>query len=415
MKGKHIAFIELNTTGATINYIKAARQSGYLITLIVTKRIYYNKFPSIEKFINNYVDYVIECDTHYNLENLVKQLKSHVPLDGIIATHDLEVFSASYVAKELGLPFNNLNAVKTCRDKYALRKFLISKNLSTVEFDAGKNLESLLKKAKTIGYPLVFKPINTTDSYSVSLVSSDEELQLAFNKFKSDNNKWRGTLKEEKILLEKFQQGDLISIESISNGKNVSILGVTGRQLGPEPYFVEEETLFPLELNYELSKAIKLVKDALKELSYNLGPAHTEIILTDNGPEIIEINPRLVGGPISGMINTVLEEDIYNYILSLYTNKNAKDSINIQYHGYGLSKMIMPNKKGVLNELSIPEHFMEDPYVRITKNFDIGDYVHFPAEQNSHSLGEITVIGENSTRVNRKMKNIFKNLTITIQ
>ncbi|MEB7040098.1 ATP-grasp domain-containing protein [Staphylococcus gallinarum] len=410
---KHIAFIELNTTGATINYIKNAKKKGYHIILVVSQIEYYNRFKELRRAINDYVDNIIQCDTHYNLDNLIKKLKLLPRLDGIIATHDLEIYSASYIAKALNLPFNSLEAINICRNKYLLRDFLVESNLSSINFATGENLKALLKKANEIGYPLVFKPINTTDSYGVSLIKNDNELILAYDNFNSDNGEWRGTSKNRTILLEKFQEGSLISVESISDGENISILGVTGRNLGPEPYFIEKDTFFPLQVNDELIEAIELIKKVLSKLSYNLGPAHTEIILTDHGPEIIEINPRLVGGTISEMINTIVSDDIYSYILNIYTNTNSE--LTTKCNGFGLSRMILPDKEGILTEFSIPECIMKDSCIKFKKNFNIGDHISFPAKQNGHTLGVITITGENSYIVNKKMNDVEQNLIVTIK
>lgn len=68
----------------------------------------------------------------------------------------------------------------------------------------------------------------------------------------------------------------------------------------------------------EAQALVSIAIEALNAIGFDFGPSHTEIVMTANGPRIIEINPRLGGGLISLLIKDALGIDPVIETLRMY-------------------------------------------------------------------------------------------------
>ncbi|WP_422529319.1 ATP-grasp domain-containing protein [Serratia fonticola] len=97
------------------------------------------------------------------------------------------------------------------------------------------------------------------------------------------------------VLIQSFLAGQEYIIDSVSlNGKHylTSILAVK-RDNGPSPFLDYMETVdYTL---FEYRELREYAKEVLNALGVRNGPSHLEIILTENGPTLVELNCRLHG------------------------------------------------------------------------------------------------------------------------
>jgi len=86
---------------------------------------------------------------------------------------------------------------------------------------------------------------------------------------------------------------------------------VTGKHLGPEPYFLEIGHDFPARVPAAESAAIgEAALAALRALGLGWGPAHVELRAGPAGALVIEVNPRLAGGMIPRMVEQATGIDL---------------------------------------------------------------------------------------------------------
>ncbi|EJF78454.1 hypothetical protein MCQ_01288 [Candidatus Bartonella washoeensis Sb944nv] len=82
------------------------------------------------------------------------------------------------------------------------------------------------------------------------------------------------------------------------------------------PDFKELATALPLNKNtLELQGIEEWIKNILAAVSYHDGFAHTEFIVTEEGFEVVEINPRLGGGQIGEALCKAFNTNIYKGFL----------------------------------------------------------------------------------------------------
>jgi cysteine synthase A len=158
--------------------------------------------------------------------------------------------------------------------------------------------------AAHIKYPCVVKPPSDSSSYGVRLVQNCEEFLEHYHTIHSWKENVRGQSLDGSVLVESLLEGPEYSVETLTvPGEGTHVIGVTDKHLSPEPWFVEMGHDFPSRAPLAIQQSLsETVLEALAAVSFNFGPAHTEVRLTPLGPVVVEINPRLAGGMIPELI-----------------------------------------------------------------------------------------------------------------
>ncbi len=241
---------------------------------------------------------------------VVKELRTIDGLAGLISTTDVCSLVSLEVAAELGLPGQPSHAVRLVRDKGALRRHLYVSGLSrasqvTVDpFDSGAATDLL-------SYPAVLKDASGTGSEGVWIAYGPDDVPGILDAARA------GRLRSGVLTAEPYFSGPLYSAETLSWDGETRLLGISSRLLSPLPHFREEGEAFPVAFPEpqaaELSRWISSVLDGI---GYR-GFSHTEFIVTDDGYEVVEINPRLGGGMIGHLICDAYDINVYEAFLDM--------------------------------------------------------------------------------------------------
>ncbi|WP_329388361.1 ATP-grasp domain-containing protein [Streptomyces sp. NBC_01716] len=235
-------------------------------------------------------------------EDVERVLAEIGPVDGVIHPVEEGVTAALRVAGERGLARQNAEAVRLVRDKMKLRQHLFSAGLSagsSVPLDPDN--ADWDDTARLVGTPFIVKDRAGSGSHDVWLVRGRDDLDAI-----------RRERPRGRLLAEPYFIGPLYSAETISWNGETRLLGVSGRVLSAEPHFREEVFTFPVQLPLERTRRLdEWIKSVLGSISYTSGFAHTEFIITDTGFEVVEINPRIPGGPCGENFSEVLGSDLY--------------------------------------------------------------------------------------------------------
>jgi biotin carboxylase len=226
---------------------------------------------------------------------LVEAAADH-PLDAVVGVDDAGVMTAAIAAAELGLPHNQPEAVAATRDKSLMRELLSVAGAPQPRFRPITAGTSARDAARELGYPLVLKPVSLSGSRGVMRVDDDEQLDRALQVvggIQADAG-----IAGETLLLEEFIAGPEIAIEGLLSSDGLEVLAVFDK---PDPldgpYF--EETLYVTPSRHapqQLERAIETVAVATAALGLAFGPIHAEVRLGADGPRVIEVAARSIGG-----------------------------------------------------------------------------------------------------------------------
>lgn len=240
------------------------------------------------------------------------------PIDLVLNFHEHRQVEASMIASKLGHAYtNSLETINIVNDKFLMRKYLRDVNIDKTNSMISNNIEELMFFLEgTNNQSAIIKPVNGRASENICLVKSREDLITALTHYKGLD-----------VLIEEYIDGPEYSVECISHRGVHKIIGITEKYKDPDT-FVELGHTFPAQLNIETDIKIKdFVTRVLTKLGVMNGPTHTEIILNQNEPRIIETHLRLGGDKITELIKNVLNLDM----LELWVNCLIDDHFNIDF------------------------------------------------------------------------------------
>ena len=215
-------------------------------------------------------------------------------IEGVVATTELTIATAAYVADKMGLIFIPYKTAEEITDKY--RNRLASKNvkgLNHPQFCEVTSCQEILDL--NYSYPIVLKPTSKGGKRGVVVVDSKDEVKKAFEYTLQDSGNALPFIVEEFINAEME-----CSVESLSyHGKNY-IVQITEKITSGPPHCVELAHHQPARLSKEMLLKIREVVDrGLTAIGIENGPCHTEIRIKGNEIFLVEFNARPGGDHIA--------------------------------------------------------------------------------------------------------------------
>jgi predicted ATP-grasp superfamily ATP-dependent carboligase len=232
------------------------------------------------------------------LIDAARELVADAIIDGVLCWDEGLVLPTAAVAAALGLPGGNPAAVGRCRDKHLTREALAAAGVAQPCSVLVGSAEEALGAAARVGYPVVLKPRALAASLGVVKVDSPAELAQSFP-FANEATAPGAPSYERAVLVEEFADGSEISVDCAVHDGKVLPLFVARKEIGFPPYFEEVGHYVdggdPLLAEPELQA---LLADTHAALGLRDGMTHCEVMLTADGPKVIEVNARLGGDMI---------------------------------------------------------------------------------------------------------------------
>lgn len=206
---------------------------------------------------------------------------------------DMPVRSIATVTQELNLPGISLESAVKSTDKGIMIETFKENGVEIPWFSILKNKEELESISKKISYPCIIKPVDNAGSRGVILVNEVIELSNAYNYSKAHS-------RNGIVIVEEYLTGQEVSVEVIALNGEIYILAITDKITTGPPHFVEMGHSQPSQLPELTQQKVKnLTIRAIKALGIKDGPAHVEIMVTPDGPKMIEVGARLGGDNIT--------------------------------------------------------------------------------------------------------------------
>ena len=188
---------------------------------------------------------------------------------------------ASCCAAALGVPGDNLTAVRATRDRCTVRELVERHGLGSVRHRVCMHLEDACGFLREqAGAPIVVKPWDRGLGQGVHLVRSESQL--------AEYWPWISALTGGgPVLAEEFLTGPEFGVETLSLGSGHEVVLMTEKKTA-RPHFVEVGYQVPARLTpTERAEIEVLVKRFLELIGQGVGPVHTKVRLTALGPRLI--------------------------------------------------------------------------------------------------------------------------------
>jgi biotin carboxylase len=234
-------------------------------------------------------------------DEIARQTNANLP-NAILALGDRPTGAAAYAARALGLFGNDPQAVERCRNKLLQREALREAGLPVPEFlsfAAGGGIQDVLSRVK---FPCVVKPLPLAASQGVIRANDEEQFRNAAARIAALLASPEIQVTREAgldcLLVESYIPGREVAIEGLLDQGRLRILAIFDKPDPLEgPYFEETIYVTPSRLAEGQQNALgDCAARAVAALGLTHGPIHAEFRVNDDGPWVLEIAPRPIGG-----------------------------------------------------------------------------------------------------------------------
>lgn len=238
------------------------------------------------------------ADEYFNvstidIEGVTEVAKKFRP-DGIMTlATDMPMRSIAAATAALGLRGISMDTAIKSTDKGEMIKAFADAGVEHPWFYIAKDRAEFERIKEKVSFPCIMKPTDNSGSRGVVLANSRLELEEYFSY--TEENSRSGA-----VIIEEYMKGDEVSVEVIVLDGAAHVLAVTDKLTTGAPHFVEMGHSQPSRIKGEdLEKIKDLACRAAKAVGIKYGPAHVEIMLTENGPKMVELGARMGGDCIT--------------------------------------------------------------------------------------------------------------------
>ena len=227
---------------------------------------------------------------------IVEAAKRH-KIDGIMTlATDMPMRAVAAVAKEMGLVGISADTALKATNKAEMRAALQADGVPIPKFFKVTNEEEYLEAVKQFAVPFIVKPADSSGSrgiFEVADITNQKMIDEAYQYCKPYSG-------NGDVVVEEYMNGPEVSVETLSVDGICHVVQITDKLTTGAPHYVEMGHSQPTRLGEETAEKIaEVAKAANKAIGIKNGPSHTEIIVTKDGPKIVELGARLGGDNIN--------------------------------------------------------------------------------------------------------------------
>ncbi|MEV4635911.1 ATP-grasp domain-containing protein [Actinoplanes sp. NPDC049548] len=232
---------------------------------------------------------------HDDLAKTVEQLLPYAPVR-VLAGQEPGVLLADALSRELGLPMNDPGRSEARRDKYEMIEALRDAGLHCADQFTSGDVEGIvdwLRQGR--GFPVVVKPRRSAAGDSVFICAGEAQVRAAVEAVLGSETIYGET--NPQVLVQSFLPGTEYVVDMVTHGGRRYVCGVWeySKRLLPSGrnIYDRERLLDPGEA--PVPELTAYVDRALDALGVRFGPTHAEVILTPEGPALVEVGCRIAG------------------------------------------------------------------------------------------------------------------------
>jgi Carbamoyl-phosphate synthase L chain, ATP binding domain len=239
-------------------------------------------------------DFVENVIHEGDLEATAERVAAYDPAFVVVGSEP-GVLVSDALSERLGLPSNGTALSAARRDKHLMAQALREAGVRAIEELKTAHADHAIAWAmRRDEWPVVVKPCDSAGTDGVVLCETPAAIRAAFAEGIGRPNALHGA--NEQLLVQELLRGTQLFTDSISwdGVHHVSeCWRDTKRRVGGAFVYDFEELLDPR--GEQQDQVIPYVHSVLDALGVKYGPAHTEVMLTDTGPVLVECGARMHG------------------------------------------------------------------------------------------------------------------------
>lgn len=311
--------------------------------------------------------------------------------DGIMTlATDMPMRGVAKVSEKLGLHSISYETAVKATDKYEMIKAFKGYNVPTPWYYLVTSSDELMSLEGKVSFPCVIKPTDNAGSHGVAKVNSFHELMDTFAYS-------YGFSRQGKVIVEEYLEGAEVSVEVMVVSGIVHILQITDKLTTGAPFFVEMGHSQPSVLSQKIQRQIcNVASTACKAVGIDMGPAHVEMKVTQQGPVMIELGARMGGDNITTHL-VPLSTGIDMVKATIQVALGEVPDITPKLH-CGSAICFFDAPLGIITAISGVEDALNKPGVKqISFTKGIGD-LSVPIRCSNDRIGSVITQGEDASK-----------------
>ena len=387
-------------------YTRAAHSLG--MPIMVVSNSEHSLVPEIAQGITVDFDHPDQA-----FKDIVSALKT-IKVACVLATDDSCVEICSHVAEYLDLPQNSARAARLTKRKDLAREVLSGAGCNTPEYQV-VNIAKIDHSPPSIEYPVVIKPLALAASRGVIRANNDSEFRAAVRRIDAIlETAGQQGFERENILVESYIEGPEYAIEGFVIDGKFNLLAIFDK---PEPlvgpFFEETYYLTPTRLDAQHEKTlIDEVARCCAAYGLEHGPVHAEARLSSEGPVLLELAARTIGGQCGQLIEFSLQQKLEELIIMGMCGIAPQANQEVESAGV---LMIPINDSGILKRVeglteAQQTKFVQDIEIHINPGYEL-----IPLPEGSSYLGFIFAQAPDFEQTYSALKNAHAKLRFVTQ
>lgn len=328
----------------------------------------------------------------------------------ITSTSDAPVRVAAYVSERLGLPTGiSYQSAIAATQKDVMRERLDSSGIAIPGYKICCTLAEFETALEFYQFNCVVKPADSAASRGVMLVEGTlSNVQISAL--------YEATLEVSKkgiVMVEERMEGFEVSVEALTINKQTVVVAITDKLITPPPYFVELGHSEPSALSSaDQASVANLACQAIEAIGIVSGPSHTEIMITKDGPKVVEIAARLGGDYITSKLvplSTGVDIVALSVALAVGDTIDIPDCVTT-----AASIGFLTSSAGIIAEIQIDDSLYSLPgFYELELYKKPGEAASIPHSSNDR-IGHIICIGGTRRDVDESMRRAKEKIKVIL-
>jgi hypothetical protein len=193
--------------------------------------------------------------------------------------------------------------------------------LKTLHTASQEEAEKWIEDHALKDIPLILKPPMSSGSEMVFHIEAGGDWKKAFHHILTETSVISGK-KSETVVVQEQAIGTEYAVGTVSANGNHSLVHLIkyNKTSSGERKTVFDHVEFVAYNKENLGELFNYTQKALDALGVRWGAAHTEIIMTKNGPRLIETSARMIVGPVVGFARAAAGSSQVDQLVEIYVN-----------------------------------------------------------------------------------------------
>jgi biotin carboxylase len=392
----HLLIIDL-PGGNDADIIEAAIARGDEFTFLSSQLALYRRQPQVWALLAAARELIeVPGFADAEVDARVRAAHARCRIDAVLCLIDIRLIEAARLAQQLGTRYLNLASATLLRDKASVRRRLAERGIAQPEFALAESAAELEAAVQKIGLPVLIKPADGYGSQNIVVLRSAMDLDPLLSPLPdmlpSRADYGLGVMANDRLLVERYMTGTFYGVDTMTANGVHSVVGVHRKLMFEPPSFAMRGSTFSARdaASGEEAQVERYALSLLDAVGFDWGATHIELMLTASGPQLIEINPRLVGAKMPRLVGHTLRRSQHDDLIALHLGLPVPPFTGGSTR-VGVIRWIVAAERGRLDEVRLPA--WSDERIRSVEILrQRGDPVGQPFE-NADRIGCVMVCG----------------------